>query len=209
MGVAANTTVRGLGETPFPYIYAPFFFDGGVGAPRLAIRTDARISLPPASIRRSVEEVSASVPVTDVRNWSAHVGQQMRTQELGATLLGFFSFVALTLASVGIYGVMSFSVTRRTRELGIRAALGAQRDDLLCLALKGGAAPLLAGIVAGVLLSLALGRSIAGFLFAIEPYDPATLAATVAVIVLVGFAAAWLPARRATKVDPLIAFRTE
>jgi ABC-type antimicrobial peptide transport system permease subunit len=149
------------------------------------------------------------VPVTDVRTWGDHTGRQTQTQQLGATLLGFFSVVALVLAGVGIYGVIAFGVSRRRRELGIRAALGAGRAQLMRRALVGGAIPLLAGIAAGVLLALAAGRAIAGLLFAVEPHDPATLAATVAMIAVVGLLAAWLPARHATRIDPLIALRKE
>ena len=126
---------------------------------------------------------------------------------MGATLLGFFSLVSLTLAAVGIYAVVSFGVARRTRELGVRMALGAQRGDLVRLVLRGGAVPVLAGVAAGVLLSLAAGRLIAGFLFEIEPHDPLTLLATAAATALVGLAAMWLPALRATKLDPLKALR--
>jgi ABC-type antimicrobial peptide transport system permease subunit len=161
------------------------------------------------SIRRLVQQVSATVPVTDVRTWSDHTGRQTMTQQLGATLLGCFSIVALTLASVGIYGVIAFGVSRRTRELGIRAALGARREDLMRLALEGGAVPLLVGTAGGLGLALVVGRGIAGFLFGVEPYDAATLTAAAAAILLVGFIAAWVPARRATRVDPLTALRGE
>jgi predicted permease len=209
VGVAADTTMRRLGEEPFPYIFAPLFFGGGVPSPRLALRTDPGAGPTAAAIRAAVAQVGATVPVTDVRTWSAHTGQQTQTQQLGATLLGFFSIVALSLAGVGIYGVISFGVSRRRRELGIRAALGAGRAQLMRLALLSGALPLLAGIVAGVLLALAVGRAIAGLLFAVEPHDPATLATTVAAIAAIGLLAAWLPARRATRIDPRTALNNE
>lgn len=209
VGVAATTTLRRLGEEPFPYMFAPLFFSGGVGSPRLALRLEPAKEVRAETLRRVVREVDATVPVTDLRSWSAHVGPQTETQQLGATLLGFFSIVSLTLASVGIYGVISFGVSRRRRELGIRAALGAKRGDLIRLALRGGALPLLVGAAAGLLLALVAGRSVAGFLFAVEPYDAATLAVTVVTILAVGFAAAWLPARRATKIDPRSALKAE
>jgi predicted permease len=209
VGVAADTTLRRLGEEPFPYIFAPLLFGGGVPSPRLALRVDQDVRPTAAAIRAAVAEVAATVPVTDVRTWGDHTGRQTQTQQLGATLLGFFSVVALVLAGVGIYGVIAFGVSRRRRELGIRAALGAGRAQLMRRALVGGAIPLLAGIAAGVLLALAAGRAIAGLLFAVEPHDPATLAATVAMIAVVGLLAAWLPARHATRIDPLIALRKE
>jgi predicted permease len=209
VGVSADFTARHLGEDPYPYIFAPLFFAGGVGSPRLALRVTPGNVVTAEAIRRAVQQVSATVPVTDVRSWSAHVGRQTETQQLGATLLGFFSVVALTLAAVGIYGVISFAVARRTREIGIRAALGARREDLVRLAVKGGAVPLLVGVAGGILLTLAAGRAIAGFLFDVAPYDAATLLFTVIAIVAVGLLAAWVPARRASKIDPLTALRAD
>jgi len=209
VGVSADFTARHLGEDPYPYIFAPLFFAGGVGSPRLALRVAAGNVVTADAVRRAVQQVSATVPVTDVRSWSAHIGRQTETQQLGATLLGFFSLVALTLAAVGIYGVISFSVARRTREIGIRAALGARRQDLGRLAVKGGVVPLLVGVAGGILLTLAAGRAIAGFLFDVAPYDAATLLFTVIAIVAVGLLAAWVPARRASKIDPLTALRSD
>ncbi len=209
VGVAATTKMRRLEEDPFPYIYAPLFFDGSVGSRRLAVRTSSNPATIAAAVAAQVEGIDPAVPLSNIRTWTDHMGEQTRSQQMGATLLGLFSLVSLVLAAVGIYGVVAFNVARRTRELGIRMALGARRADLLRLVLRTAATPLLIGIVGGVLLSLAAGGLIAGFLFEVEPHDPMTLTATVLATALVGLAAIGIPARRATAADPSRALRTE
>jgi len=125
------------------------------------------------------------------------------------TLLGAFACVALVLAAVGIYGVMSYSVSRRIHEMGIRMALGAQREDVLKLVVWHGVVLAIAGIAVGMAGALALTRLMSGLLYATKPADPATFAAAVVVLGLVAIVSSYIPARRAAKVDPMTALRYE
>ena len=126
-----------------------------------------------------------------------------------SVLLGLFSALALALAVIGLYGVMSYTVTQRTHELGVRLALGAQAADVLKLILKQGLKLALTGIVIGLLTALALTRWIETLLFNVRPTDPLTFTVIALLLLAVALLACWLPARRATKVDPLIALRHE
>jgi putative ABC transport system permease protein len=124
-------------------------------------------------------------------------------------LLVAFSLVALTLAAVGISGVVSFSVSQRSREIGIRMALGAQKDDVIRLVLKHSMAAALIGVGVGLAASLALTRFLTGLLFDVKPMDPIVLGSAALILASVAFVACYLPARRATKVDPIVALRCE
>jgi putative ABC transport system permease protein len=116
-------------------------------------------------------------------------------------------FVALFLAAIGLYGVMSFSVSRRTREMGVRMALGAGGDDVLRLVMRQGVAQLAIGLGIGLAIAWGVSSLLAGFLFGVDPRDPLTFIGTVLVLVATGLTASWLPARRATRVSPLVALR--
>jgi ABC-type antimicrobial peptide transport system permease subunit len=116
---------------------------------------------------------------------------------------------ALLLASLGIYGVISFTVARRTPELGIRIALGARRPRLVAMVLRQGMMPVLVGLAAGLVCALLTGRFVAGQLYAVTPDDPVTLCAVVLVLLLSATAACWIPARRATRIDPITALRCD
>jgi len=130
-------------------------------------------------------------------------------ERLMATLSGFFGLLAALLAVIGLYGVMSYMVARRTNEIGIRMALGADAADVLKLVLKNGVALTLIGVALGVSGAFALTRVIAALLFGVEPTDPVTFVAVSATMVMVALIACYIPARRATKVDPLVALRYE
>jgi putative ABC transport system permease protein len=124
-------------------------------------------------------------------------------------ILGVFAALGLALVSVGVFSVVAYGVARRTHEIGIRMALGAERGGVLRLVLGTGLRPVVVGVAVGVAVSLALSRVLASRLFGVTAHDPATLAAVVAVVLQAGLAACWLPARRASRVDPLVALRHE
>ena len=130
-------------------------------------------------------------------------------QRMGAQLLSWFAFLALVLAAVGIYSVVAYSVTQRRRDLGIRIALGAEGGSIFAMVIGGVMGPVILGLVAGVGAALLLGRTVAGFMYGISPTDPLTIAMVGAGLVVVAILASALPAHRATRVDPIVALRTE
>jgi putative ABC transport system permease protein len=130
-------------------------------------------------------------------------------QRMGAMLLGFFSAVALLLAVIGIYGVAAYVAAQRTREIGIRLALGATRREIGRLVVRQGASPVAAGVVAGLGLALWAGRLAGALLYDVSPRDPLTFVAVAAILALAGIAATYVPARRAARVDPVAALRHE
>ena len=160
-------------------------------------------------MRGVVAALDADVPVFSVQPMTAYVGQATEQPRLNVTLLMLFAALALALASLGIYGVLSYIVGRRTHEIGIRLALGATRADVLRLVIGQGMALAVAGIAIGIAAAWALTQLLRGLLFGVSPHDPATFAAIAALLAAVAFVASYLPARRATQVDPVETLRAE
>jgi predicted permease len=160
-------------------------------------------------IRAVVRQLDPALPLTQVRTMEEVLASAKSRPRLLTTLLGLFSATALVLAMVGLYGVISYSVTRRTTEFGIRMAMGASAGDLLGLVLGQGLRLALAGVAAGAIGSLALTRLIRGLLFGVSAFDPMTFAAMAGVLIAVTLLACVVPAKRASKVDPLVALRYE
>jgi hypothetical protein len=161
-------------------------------------------------IRRTVREVDGALPILSLRTFAQHLDANMELWivRAGAAMFSVFGGLALVLATVGVYGVKAYSVARRTREIGIRMALGAQRGTVQRMILREGAVMLAGGVLLGLLLAAATGKLISGMLYDVGALDP--LAFTVAPLVLAAAAllATWLPARRATRVNPMVALRT-
>jgi putative ABC transport system permease protein len=160
-------------------------------------------------LRRTIAGLNPEVPASEVTAMRAVVSKSVVTPASTAFLFVTFALLALVLGIIGIYGVLSYLVSRRTREIGIRLALGAQRGDVLWLMMKDGAKFSLAGITLGLAASLAVTRLFASELYGVSPADPATFAAVAAVMTVVTMLACYVPTRRATRVDPLIALRHE
>ena len=162
-----------------------------------------------AAIRREVHTLDSNVPVLRVRTLEEYVNASFERERLIAWLCGVFGVLALALASVGLYGVMAYAVNQRTREIGVRIALGARRGDVIRMVLRESLLPVVAGLAAGVTAALALSRLVAGMLYGVAPRDPLTIALAALAMLAVALAAAVVPARRATRVEPMTALRHE
>ncbi|HET7871920.1 MAG TPA: ABC transporter permease [Terriglobales bacterium] len=208
VGVVSNIKFSRLDEDETPHIYSSAYQFSG----RL-FNVVVRASGDPAdlgkSIQREIESVDPNLPVSDVAPMTQVVTASVAERRFAAILIAIFAVVALALAAVGVYGVASYTVAQRTREFGIRTALGASASDLLRLVLKDSMAPVLGGLAAGLLGALVGARIISSLLFGVRPTDPAVFLISGTVLVIIGLAANYLPARRAGRVDPNIALRCE
>jgi putative ABC transport system permease protein len=175
----------------------------------LAVRTSGEPTALLGSIRSAIWSVDNKLAIAEVKTMDRIVDEDIARPRFAMFLLGIFAATALLLAAIGIYGVMSYAVTQRTREIGIRVALGAVRGDVLRMVARRALALAGAGVGCGMAGSFALTRLMKSLLFGVSPTDSATFAAVAGLLVLVAMAASYLPARRAAKVDPVITLRYE
>jgi len=215
-GVVADIHHRGLDMAPRPEMYRPHtqFRYGGADAPAVpmmtwAVRTtdDPRAAVSYA--RAAVGAVDARLGISDVATMEAVVADSTSDRRLNMLLFVLLGTLALALAAVGVYGVVAYSVSQRTHEIGVRMAIGARPNDVVRLMLGEGGRLAVAGVVAGSLIALAAARLIRGLLFEVSATDPLTFAAVAAGLLTVALLASYIPARRATRVDPMIALRGE
>jgi predicted permease len=208
VGVVRDHKYSGLREGTVPIAYMPLAQNHETGM-TLYVRT----AVPPASlipsIRREIQAMEPNLPVPAIQTMSNAVAGSLFDARLGASLLAAFGGLALLLASVGIYGVLSFSVSRRTREMGIRLALGAETRSVFLLVVRDGMLLAAVGIVLGLAGGLAGARSLASFLYGVSTADVPTFAGMTLVLAAVALAACVIPARRAMRVNPLAALRSE
>ena len=208
IGVVGNVKEGALDREPEPtvyYIHAHLVYTGMVFVVRAAADP---LSLAGA-IRRTIHDIDPALPVAQIRTMEAIVRETFARQTFSALLLGGFSLVSLVLAAVGIYGVLAYSVTERTREIGVRVALGADPGRILTLVLGSGMRVVLVGALLGTGGALALTGLLKSLLFGVKAHDPATFAAVPAVLIAVALAAAYLPARRASRLAPVEALKVE
>jgi putative ABC transport system permease protein len=213
IGVVGHAAHEGLDAEPRIQVYysmlQPAAVGGGIGGANVVVRTAGDPKQYVASVRAAIHDVDRDLPMARITTIDELLAASMGQRRLSTILLGTFAGLALLLASLGIYGVMSFAVAQRTREIGVRVALGATRDNVLGLVLRQGATLTIAGAALGLAGAFALTRLIAAQLYAVKPTDPATFALVTLLLLAVALAATLVPAMRATRVDPIIALREE
>jgi putative ABC transport system permease protein len=208
IGVVGDVKEGALDREPTPtvyYIHAHLPYDSMVFVVRATVDP---LSLT-GTVRRAIHDIDPALPVDQVRTMEAVVRETFAHQTFGALLLGGFSLVSMLLAAVGIYGVLAYSVKERTREIGVRVALGADPGRILALVLGSGMRVALLGALVGTGGALALTGLLKSLLFGVKAHDPATFAAVPAVLIAVALLAAYLPARRASRLAPVDALKVE
>jgi predicted permease len=208
VGVARDSRYESLRSAPAPTIFLPFDQSEDIRSGFVVVRTDGTPGMA-ERIRAAVAEVDPDVPVTGLKTQAAQIDETIGSERLFTALLVFFGGFALMLACIGLHGVMSYSVERRTSELGIRVALGARRAQVGWLIMRDVIAITCVGLALGIPATLAAARTVRALLFGVEPADPLSLGAGAVILLTVALAAAYAPARRALRVDPLVALRRE
>jgi predicted permease len=208
VGLVGNIKSDGFDKPDQPHLYVPIFQNPAY-AMAIYMRSDVAPLTLTQSVREQVRALDRDLPVFGERTMSQVAAESVSRRRFAMQLVGLFGILALLLAAVGIYGVIAYSVTQRTREIGIRVALGASRSAILRWVLKQGMILTIAGVVIGLVGALALTRLLRSLLFGVGPTDIVTFGALAIVLTIVALIACYVPARRATKVDPLVALRYE
>jgi predicted permease len=208
VGVVTNVRYRAIETEATPDVYVPLA-QSYQARMRLVVRSQLDTQSAVSAIRREVRALDPNLPLSEVKTMEERVGDAMWRTRVGAWLLSAFAALALVLTAIGIFGVMAQTVTQRTSEIGIRMALGAQRRDVLTLVLGSAARVTLVGLVVGIAAALALTRVVAALLYDVQPHDPVTYVSVAVLLAFVALAACYIPARRATRVDAVVALRTE
>jgi len=214
VGVVADVRVRGLEQTSEPQVYLPYrqVPDGNVVyyAPKdLAIRSTVSAGALLPAIRQIIRDADAEQPVSDVRPLTEIVADGTASRRTQVTVLAAFAAIAFLLAAIGIHGLLSFAVSRRMQEIGVRIALGARPRAIVDMIVRQGARLALAGVLPGILLAYAAGRAMQALLAGIEPADAVTFACAIGLCVLMTMLGSFVPAVRAVRIDPIAAIRTE
>jgi putative ABC transport system permease protein len=198
-----------LGNEYIPELYIPYAQAPFLGQMSLVARTRVEPGSLAKAIQNEVAALDREIVLSDVKTMDRYLGAAVAQPRFSALLFGLFALLALSLAAVGLYGVMAYTVSQSTREVGIRMALGAQVGDVLKLVMRQGLALALAGIAAGLAGAFALTRLMSTLLFEVSATDPVTFVSISLLLVVVALLACWVPARRATRIDPLYALRRE
>lgn len=208
VGIARDTKYRSLREAPRMTMYLPLsqFHESSVN---LVVRSSLPVDVTIASMREAVRRADPAMPIYNVRTMAEHVDRSLYLDRLRARLISTLALLALAVGAVGIYGVVSYTVAQRTREIGIRLALGAEPSRIVALLVTGGARLAVAGIAIGTVLSVWLARGLAAQLYGVTPAEPIVIAGAALLLLAVAVLATYLPARRATRIDPMLAVRAE
>jgi putative ABC transport system permease protein len=206
IGIVGDIRHRALEAQPAAAMYLPTYETGWTN---VVIRTQGDPASLAAAVRKEVQTIDPDQPVADVKTMEQWVDTSVAAPRYRTALLGLFAVLALVLAATGIYGVMSYSVAQRTHEIGVRMALGARQLDVLKLVVRQGMSRVVIGVGLGLVGAIALTRMMTTLLFGVSAKDPVTFAAVAGLLSVVALVACYIPARRATKVDPLVALRYE
>jgi putative ABC transport system permease protein len=208
VGLVRDTRYRTLLADAPPILYLPVLqaYDGRT---TLVIHTTGEPAAMIETIRSEVAQVAKNLPLFAVKSMSEQVATTLWQQRMAASLIGIFGGLALVLAAIGLYGIIAHSVTQRTREIGIRMALGADHTNIVGLVVKQGIRLALTGLSLGMVAALALTRLMSSLLYEVSATDPTTFIVASGTLIAVALLASYIPARRATKVDPMIALRYE
>jgi putative ABC transport system permease protein len=213
VGVAGNIKHRALEAADRPELYVPYrqpVFSGWTVRPMYVfVRTSGDPARSQSTVRREIARQDRDQPISDVRTMDERIGRSLSSRRFNMLLIALLAGLALTLAAVGIYGIVAYSVTERTHEIGVRVALGAQRRDVLTMVVGQGMAMVATGTAIGVAAAAALARLMSSLLFGVSALDPATFVAIPTLLIGVALAACYIPARRAMRVDPLQTLRSE
>jgi putative ABC transport system permease protein len=219
IGVAGDVKDAAMQNPAGPHTYTPYLqvSNDTLEMPtwdelrtlHVAVRTQADPAAMTPAVRGTIASLDPQLAVADIKTLEANVQESLAPQRFNLSLLGLFAALAVFLAAVGVYGVLSYSVTQRTREIGVRVALGAQRGSILAMTIREGMKVTFVGAAIGLVGALLLTRLMAGLLYGVTARDPLTFVGVIAVMSLVSLAACVIPARRATRVDPLVALRYE
>jgi putative ABC transport system permease protein len=214
IGVVADVRTDSLDKQPPMMVYVPYwdgaYWQGSVwGDETYVVRTAQNPAAMANSLRAAIRKLDSELPLANVLTMREIMSESVSSRRFQTLLASVFAGVALLLACLGIYGVISYSVARRTNEIGIRIAVGAQPSQVSLLVFRQGVRPVIGGLLVGVASSLAAGRLIRSFLFGTEARDPAAMLAVVALLLAVAAMACWAPARRASRIDPAIALRNQ
>lgn len=208
IGVTRTGKYRTLGEDPRPFVYQPFLQQYS-SEMSLVVASDLPEGEILGLLRRELKALDPALPIFDLRSMSEHLAFMLFPARMGAVLLVAFGLLGLVLASVGLYGVVAYSVARRTREVGVRLALGARRQDVLRLVVREGMVLVAVGLALGLGLALFASKALERWLFGVGTSDPVTFVAVPVLLAGVAFLANLIPARRATRIDPMVALRYE
>ncbi|HEV7586649.1 MAG TPA: ABC transporter permease, partial [Longimicrobium sp.] len=208
IGVVGDVRNEGLASEPQPAAYLSYAL-ASRGATQLFVRTTGDPAAAAASVRRAIHDADPLQPIAEVRTLDSAMADTVAQPRFFTILLSLFGSVAVLLAALGLYGVVAYSVTRRTAEIGIRMALGARARDVVAMVVRRSAWPTAAGIVAGAAAALLLARWMASMLFQVRPADPATFAGAAALLATIAVLASWIPARRAARIEPSRALRAD
>ena len=210
VGVAKTSTYNLPGETPGPFLYLPLL-QSYRALQTLHVHTEAEPSALVATIRGEIQSRDRDMPLFDVRTMEQHLrgGKAALIFQLGSGLVGSFGLIGVVLACIGLYGVMAYWVSQRVHEMGVRMALGATSKDVLGLVLRHGVTLTVIGVALGLAGAFALTRSFANLLVGVGPTDPLTFVGVSVLLALVGVLSAYVPAWRATRVDPMVALHVE